>query len=110
MRSCGSPHCSAKAAERMALSVIASIITSLASFRSISGRSALASIISVSSAWSSEPQFTPMRTGLPNSIARSMMARKFSSWRLAPTLPGLMRYLSSARAVSGYLASSWWPL
>ena len=28
----------------------------------------------------------------------------------APTLPGLMRYLSSARAQSGYFVSSTWPL
>jgi hypothetical protein len=94
----------------MALSTIASIITVLASLRSLSGRAALASISSVRSAWSSEPQLTPMRTGLPNSMARSTIAAKFASWRLAPTLPGLMRYLASARAQSSYLWRRMWPL
>ena len=30
------------------------------------------------------------------------MVWKFSSWRLAPTLPGLIRYLARAAAISGY--------
>ncbi len=37
------------------------------------------------------------------SIATSMMVRKLSSRRFAPTLPGLIRYLASAAAQSGYL-------
>jgi hypothetical protein len=42
-----------------------------------------------------------MRTGLPYSIACSMMVRKFSSRRLAPTLPGLIRYFASAARTPG---------
>jgi hypothetical protein len=71
---------------------------------------AFSSIISVSSCWSSEPQFTPMRTGRSYSTAASTMVRKFSSRRFAPTLPGLIRYFASARAQSGYFVSSRWPL
>ena len=70
----------------------------------------MASIIEVRSDWSSEPQFTPMRTGLPYSIACSMMVVKFASRRLVPTFPGLMRNLASARAQSGYFVSRRWPL
>ena len=44
-----------------------------------------------------------MRTGLSFSTATSTMVRKFSSRRLPPTLPGLMRYLASARAHAGIL-------
>ena len=44
-----------------------------------------------------------MRTGLSLSTANWTMVRKFSSRRLPPTFPGLMRYLASARAQSGYL-------
>ena len=51
-----------------------------------------------------------MRTGLSFASATSMMARKFSSCRLPPTLPGLMRYFASARAQAGYFVSSRWPL
>ena len=57
------------------------------------------------------PQLTPMRTGLPCSSAASIMVANWSS-RFAPlpTLPGLMRYLASARAQSGNCFSSLWPL
>ena len=55
------PYFSASAAECSALSTIASIVTSRASLGSAS--CAFSSIMLVSSAWSSEPQFTPMRTG-----------------------------------------------
>ena len=61
------------------------------------GGAALASISSVRIAWSSEPQLTPMRTGLSLSMATLMIVAKCSSWRLAPTLPGLIRYLASER-------------
>ena len=45
---------------------------------------------------SRRPQFTPMRTGLPYSTAFSIMVANCSSRFLPwPTLPGLMRYLSS---------------
>src|SRR5207249_10859857 len=56
------------------------------------------------------PQLTPMRTGRSFARATSMMVRKCSSRRFAPTLPGVMRYLASARAHAGYLVSSKWPL
>ena len=52
---------------------------------------------SVRTAWSSEPQFTPIRTGLSLSMATRTIVAKCSSWRLAPTLPGLIRYLASSR-------------
>ena len=61
------------------------------------GAAALASISSVRMAWSSEPQLTPMRTGLSLSMATLTIVAKCSSWRLAPTFPGLIRYLASAR-------------
>ena len=60
-------------------------------------RRALASISSVRMAWSSEPQFTPMRTGLSLSMATLTIVAKCSSWRFPPTLPGLIRYLASER-------------
>jgi hypothetical protein len=108
MRSWPSPVSSASSAERSALWIIASIMTLRAS--SGCGFAALVSISSVSSRWSSEPQFTPMRTGLPYPSACSMIVTKFSSRRFAPTLPGLIRYLASASAVSGCLVSSRCPL
>ena len=58
---------------------------------------ALTSISSVRSAWSSEPQLTPIRTGLSLSIATWTIVAKCSSWRFAPTLPGLIRYLARIR-------------
>ena len=85
----------------MALSTMAFIVTSRAS--SGSRLFALASIISVRRFWSRLPQFTPMRTGLPLSMATWTMARKLSSWCLPPTLPGLMRYLARALRAVGIL-------
>ena len=108
IRSWPSPVASASSADRIADSIIASIITSRAS-RGSADR-ALRSISSVRSAWSSEPQLTPIRTGLSLSIATWTIVAKCSSWRFAPTLPGLIRYLARIRAVSGYSTSSLWPL
>ena len=108
IRSWRIPVASASSAERSADWSIASIITSRASRGSASA--ALASISSVRIAWSSEPQLTPMRTGLSLSMATRTIVAKCSSWRLAPTLPGLIRYLASGAAVSGYSARSLWPL
>ena len=51
-------------------------------------------------------QWTPFLTACHWSSAIWMMVRKFSSRRFPPTLPGLMRYLSSTLAVAAYLASS----
>ena len=108
MRSWPRPVSSASSAERIADSIIASIITSRASRGAAS--LAFASIRSVSSCWSREPQLTPMRTGLPCSIAARMIVVKLASWYLPPTLPGLIRYFASAAAISGYSTSSLWPL
>ena len=66
IRSWRIPVASASSAERSADSSIASIITSRASRGSAAA--ALASISSVRMAWSSEPQLTPIRTGLSLSI------------------------------------------
>ena len=99
IRSWRIPVASASSAERSADSSIASIITSRAS-RGSAAR-ALASISSVRMAWSSEPQLTPIRTGLSLSMATWMIVAKCSSWRLAPTLPGLIRYFASDAAISG---------
>ena len=102
IRSWRIPVASASSAERIADSSIASIITSRASRGAAD--TALASISSVRIAWSSEPQLTPMRTGTSFSIATRMIVAKCSSWRLAPTFPGLIRYLASDEAISGYSA------
>ncbi len=102
------PVSSASSAERSADWSIASIITSRAS-RGWAAE-ALASISSVRIAWSSEPQLTPIRTGTSFSMAIRTIVAKCSSWRLAPTLPGLIRYLASAAAISGYSTRSLWPL
>ncbi len=52
-----------------------------------------------------------MRTGLPNSIAFSIITTNCGSRLLPlPTLPGLIRYLASARAQSGCSVSSLCPL
>ena len=77
IRSWPRPVSSASSAERIADSIIASIITSRASRGSASA--AFSSISSVSSAWSSEPQLTPIRTGLSFSIATRTIVAKFSS-------------------------------
>ena len=108
IRSWPRPVCSASSAERSADWSIASIITSRESRGA--GSAAFSSISWVSSAWSSEPQLTPMRTGTSFSMATRTMVSKFSSCRLPPTLPGLMRYFARERAISGYSTSSWWPL
>ena len=87
----------------------ASRITSSAS--SGCARAWFSSIIRASNSGSSEPQFTPIRTGLPCSIAFSTMVENWSSrFEPCPTLPGLMRYLSSTCAHSGTWVSSLWPL
>ena len=65
-------------------------------------RSVFSCIFAMTSSWLREPPLTPMRTGLPCSMATWQMVANCSSRRLpVPTLPGLMRYLSSARAASG---------
>ena len=86
---------SASSAERSADSSIASIITSRASRGSASA--ALASISSVRIAWSSDPQLTPMRTGLSLSIATRTIVAKCSSWRLAPDVAGVDPVLGERR-------------
>ena len=56
----------------------------------------------VSSSWSMEPQLTPMRTGLSNLMACSMIdAIWLSRFFLKPTLPGLIRYFARASAQAG---------
>ena len=75
------------------------------------GEAVFSSISLVSSSWSSDPQLAPIRTGLSFLLAISMMsANCVSRLFLKPTLPGLMRYLSSASAQAGYSASSLWPI
>ncbi len=78
---------------------MASIITSRLSRGD--ARAAFASIIAVRRAGSSEPQLTPIRMGRSCSMATRTIVWKLSSWRFPPTFPGLIRYLASARAVSG---------
>ncbi len=59
----------------------------------------------VSRSWSRLPQLTPMRTGLRYRQAVSIIAANCGSRLLPrPTLPGLMRYLSSASAQAGCAA------
>ena len=102
IRSGASPSSSARAADSSADCTIASCITARASFGA--AERAFSSISRVSSSWSSEPQLTPMRTGLSQRSAMSMMAPNWRSFlSLKPTLPGLMRYLSSASAAAGML-------
>ncbi len=69
-----------------------------------SGFSAAAflSIMRVSSDWSSEPQLTPILTGLSFFSATSTMVANWRSrFSPKPTLPGLMRYFASASAEAG---------
>ena len=99
IRSWPRPVSSASSADRSAEASIASIITSRLS-RGVA-RAAFASIIEVSRAGSSEPQLTPIRTGRSCSMATRTIVWKFTSWRFPPTLPGLIRYFASARAISG---------
>src|SRR5687768_4051742 len=109
MRSRASPRPTAYSALSSAETTSASRITSSAS--SGFARAWFSSIMRASSSGSSEPQFTPMRTGLPYSIAFSIMVENWSSrFEPWPTLPGLMRYLSSTWAHSGTCARSLWPL
>ena len=96
----GRPISSARAADSSADCTIASRVISRASFGAFD--LAFSSIRCVSSSWSSEPQLAPMRTGLSCLIAISTMAENWRSFlSLKPTLPGLMRYLSSASAQPG---------
>ena len=68
----------------------------------LSAERAFSSIKWVSSSSSSEPQLAPMRTVLPWRIAVSTIAENCRSFlSLKPTLPGLIRYLSSASAQAG---------
>ena len=100
MRFFGRPISSARAADSIADCTMASCMTARAS--SGSGDFEFSSISSVSSSWSSEPQLTPMRTGLPCLIAISTICENCGSvLSLKPTLPGLMRYLASASAQAG---------
>ncbi len=94
------PIDSASLAESIAEVISASYITCFASHGS--GRRLLMSIRSASSSWSRLPQLTPMRTGLFQRMAASII---WPNWRSClsplPTLPGLMRYLHSASAQAG---------
>ncbi len=68
-------------------------------------------ILRMTRSWFSDPPLTPMRTGLPLSTATLQMVENCSSRRLpVPTLPGLIRYLSSAAAHFGNFVSRMWPL
>ena len=61
-------------------------------------------IFSMTSSWFREPPLTPMRTGLPLSRAMPQIVANCSSRRApVPTLPGLIRYLSSACGAVGIL-------
>ena len=96
----GSPISSARCADSSADCTIASRVTARASIGF--GDLMFSSISVVSSSWSSEPQFAPMRTGLLCLIAISTIDENCPSFFLPkPTLPGLMRYLSSASAQPG---------
>ena len=109
MASPGRPSDSASCALSMADVTSASRITSCADHGAAARE--FSSIRRASKAWSSDPQLTPMRTGLSKRQATSIMRRKLSSRRaLVPTLPGLIRYLESACAHSGKSVRSLWPL
>ena len=70
-------------------------------------RSVFSCIFATTSSWLSEPPLTPMRTGLSWSTATLQIVENCSSRRLpVPTLPGLMRYLSSARGARRDTASA----
>ncbi len=109
MRSAGSPSSTACAADERPEAISASRITASAVHGS--ARRPFSSIMRASSSGSRLPQLTPMRTGLPYRSAASIMVANCSSlFAPLPTLPGLMRYLASAMAQSGYRVSSLWPL
>ena len=95
-----SPMLWASSAEVMAEVISASYMT----WRVSQGwaRRLLASISSAMISWSSEPQFTPMRTALSYLAAISIIwPNCLSFFSPLPTLPGLMRYLDSASAQAG---------
>ena len=74
-------------------------------------RSVFSCMRETTSSWLSDPPLTPIRTGRSWSTATLQMVENCSSRRRpVPTLPGLIRYLSSARAQSGNLVSSRCPL
>ncbi len=109
MRSAGRPISTARSAESTAERIRASRSTRPASHGS--ARVAFSSISCLASAWSSEPQLAPIRTGLSYRAASSIRVANWLSFFLPkPTLPGLIRYLASASAQAGSSASSWWPL
>ncbi len=109
MRSRGRPIASARAALSRADWTIASRVTSRA--ETGDGEAALSSIRRVNSAWSSEPQLTPIRTGLRFLIAISIRVENWRSFfSPKPTLPGLIRYLSRASAAAGWSVRSLWPI
>ena len=109
MRFPGRPISSAFCAFCIADTISASRMTSTASPGS--GRRALSSIMRPSRSGSRLPQLTPMRTGLSYRHAVSIMVANWSSrFDPRPTLPGLIRYLSSTCAQSGYCVSSLCPL
>jgi len=109
MRSAGRPISTARWAESRAERISASRSTAVASHGV--ARRAFSSISCAASDWSSEPQLAPMRTGLSYRMASSISWANWVSRLLPnPTLPGLMRYLASAWAQAGSLASSWCPL
>ncbi|MNT56378.1 hypothetical protein D3C72_1936690 [compost metagenome] len=94
------PIDSASLADSMAEVISASYITCLASQGS--ARWLFVSIKLASSSWSRLPQFTPMRTGLFQRMAASIIWPNCLSFLSPlPTLPGLMRYLLSASAQAG---------
>ena len=65
-------------------------------------RSVFSCIFARTSSWFSEPPLTPIRTALPFSRATAQIVANCSSrLRPVPTLPGLIRYFSSAFAISG---------
>src|SRR2546422_960946 len=109
MRSRGSPSSSARRALSSADSTTALRMTCCAV--SGSGRDEFSSMRRVSRSWSRLPQFTPMRTGLPQRQAVSIISANCGSRLLPrPTFPGLMRYLASASAHAGCSRRSLWPL
>ena len=74
-------------------------------------RSVFSCIFETTSSWLSEPPLTPIRTGFALSTAILQIVANCSSRRFpVPTLPGLIRYLSSAAAQAGNFASSRCPL
>lgn len=76
-----------------------------------SGRLAFRSMSSVRRAGSRLPQLAPILTGFPRSMAMRIISAKCSSLcRPRPRVPGLMRNLSRASAIFGYLRRRRCPL